>query len=230
MRPSLTLLFGLFAAALCVPAIAAAPQVRLDRMPRPHSRAPGAVKVDSELAAMDRDYRAQAADCAALAKQSDAGSWFHLGARRLLETPTLYSVEVAIARYCGTAYPDREATAVSFDLRTGKRYDLRRAFHVGNGHLDAAALPVVARFREATLKQMKDSGDCGQLSRDDVAEALRTADLSLGITRTYLIFYFGVPHAIAACFPPVQVPLSALADLADRAELRRLGFREPAAR
>ena len=61
-------------------------------------------------------------------------------------------------------------------------------------------------------------GDCG-----DMMDILRQADLSLGVTSTFLIFYLGVPHVVIACFPPVQVPFAELSGLADKEELRRLG-------
>ena len=53
-------------------------------------------------------------------------------------------------------------------------------------------------------------GDCG-----DMMDILRQADLSLGVTSTFLIFYLGVPHVVIACFPPVQVPFAELSGLAD---------------
>ncbi len=223
-RFRLHILPGLLAAALSGTAAAPVAQVSIDRMPRLRGRATGAEKVDAALAAIDADNRKRAADCVASAKAFDAGSSFSVGARRLLETKALYSIEIAARWYCGGAYPDGTATALTFDLRTGEPYDLARVFHVGSGHLAAAALPIVGEFRTATLQRGKDAADCSQMPAEDVAQNVRSAEMSLGLTRKYLIFYFGVPHVIAACFPPVQVPLSALSSLTDRAELRRLGL------
>src|SRR5205085_4561765 len=76
-----------------------------------------------------------------------------------------------------------------------------------------AAVPIV-------MKYLKPAGDCAQVtSRAD----LQRADFSLGVTDTNLILYFGVEHAIAACYPPVQVRFAALDSLADQDELQRLG-------
>ena len=79
--------------------------------------------------------------------------------------------------------------------------------------MSAAAVPIVSKY----LKPMV-GGDCA-----DMGDTLQEADLSLGVTRTNLIFYLGVPHAVAACFPPVQIPFADLSSVADKAELQRLG-------
>ena len=125
----------------------------------------------------------------------------------------LYSVEVAVSWYCGGAHPDSSATALTFDLRTGASYDLNKVFHVGTGRIDPAAVPIVSEYLQRMV-----GGDCG-----DMMDTLRQADLSLGVTSTFLIFYLGVPHVAIACFPPVQVPFAELSGLADKEELRRLG-------
>jgi len=122
----------------------------------------------------------------------------------------LYSVEVAVSWYCGGAHPDSSATALTFDLRTGASY---KVFHVGVGRIDPAAVPIVSEYLQRMV-----GGDCG-----DMINILRQADLSLGVTSTFLIFYLGVPHVVIACFPPVQVPFAELSGLADKEELRRLG-------
>jgi hypothetical protein len=190
---------------------AATSQIAIDRLPRPVSRTAAADKIAAVLAVKDTEFGRAAADCRAQAGHN--GFWYQLGARRLLESATLYSVEIAASWYCGGAYPDRNATALTFDLRTGAPYDLSRAFQVGSGHLANGAVPILLHYLSPT-------GDCAQVtSKDD----LQRADLSLGVTDTNVIFYFGVEHAIAACYPPVQVPFAALNALADQAELPRLG-------
>lgn len=191
--------------------MAAGAQIEIDHLPRPVAKTPAADKIAATLAAKDTEFRRDAADCHAEAGQR--GFWYQVGARRLLETSTLYSVEIAANWYCGGAYPDRNATALTFDMQTGMPYDLTRAFHVGNDHLADAVLPILANY-------MKPGGDCADVtSKDD----LQRAGVSLGVTKTYLIFYFEVIHAIAACYVPVQVPLAALASVANPPELRRLG-------
>ena len=105
----------------------------------------------------------------------------------------------------------------------GRPYDLNRAFHVGSGRLAPAALPIVLKHWREMLRRRKDAGDCARMTSDEATELLQGGGLSLGVTRSYLIFYLEVAHAATGCFPPVQVPLAALASLADRAELQRLG-------
>jgi hypothetical protein len=108
--------------------------------------------------------RRDAQDCRAQTKERKADGFdFRVGARRLLETATFYSVEVAKGWYCGGAHPDKNATALTFDFRSGMPYDLNRAFRVGKGHLAETALPVVLKYRQDTLRRMKDTGDCGQM-------------------------------------------------------------------
>jgi hypothetical protein len=74
-------------------------------------------------------------------------------------------------------------------------------------------VPIVSEYLQRMV-----GGDCG-----DMMDILRQADLSLGVTSTFLIFYLGVPHVVIACFPPVQVRFAELSGLADKEELRRLG-------
>src|SRR5215471_9657701 len=201
------------AAGILVSAAAAAPpsQIAIDQLPRPATRTPAADKIVSVLADKDAEFRRAVADCRAEAGQR--GFEYRVGARRLLESSTLYSVEIAASRYCGGAYPDRNATALTFDLQTGASYDLSRVFPIGSGHLADAAVPIV-------MKYMSRAGDCAQVTAKD---DLQRADLSLGVSNSDLILYFGVEHPITACYPPVQVPFAAFASLADHAELQRLG-------
>jgi hypothetical protein len=210
MRPSLLMAIavGIF---VVVAAAAPVSHIAIDQLPRPAARTAAADKIAMALADKDAEFRRAAANCRAEA--DPRGFEYRVGARRLLESSTLYSVEIAASWYCGGAYPDRNATALTFDLQNGSPYDLNRIFHVGSSHLVDAAVPIVMNY-------MKPAGDCAQVtSRDD----LQHADLSLGVTDTNLILYFGVEHAIAACYAPVQVPFAALASLADQAELQRLG-------
>ena len=102
---------------------------------------------------------------------------------------------------------------MTFDFQPGTPYDLNRVFQIGNGHLADAAVPIL-------MKYMKPAGDCLRVTLKD---NLQRADLSLRVTNTNVIFYFGVEHVLAACYPPVQVPFGALASLADQAELQGLG-------
>jgi hypothetical protein len=102
---------------------------------------------------------------------------------------------------------------LTFDFQPGTPYDLNRVFQIGNGHLADAAVPIL-------MKYMKPAGDCLRVTLKD---NLQRADLSLRVTNTNVIFYFGVEHVLAACYPPVQVPFGALASFAEQAELQRLG-------
>jgi hypothetical protein len=192
--------------------MAAMAQVTIDHLPRPVAKTPAADKIAMTLAAKDAEFHRAATDCRR-AEAGQRGFEYRVGARRLLETSTLYSVEIAVSWYCGGAHPDRYATALTFDLQTGAPYDLNRIFHIGSGHLADAAVPIVVKY-------LKQAGDCAQVTSND---DLQRADLSLGVTDTNLILYFGVEHAIAACYPPVQVRFAALASLADQGELQRLG-------
>jgi hypothetical protein len=196
-----------------VVAAAAAPtsQIAIDQLPRPTARTAAADRIATLLADKEAEFRRGAADCRAEARQH--GFEYRVGARRLLESATLYSVEIAASWDCGGAHPDRNATALTFDLQTGIPYDLNRIFHIGSGHLADAAVPIL-------MKYLKPTGDCVQVTSKD---ELERADLSLGVTNTNLILYLGVEHVIAACYPPVQVPFAALASLADQDELQRLG-------
>jgi hypothetical protein len=162
-----------------------AQEIRIDKLPRPVAQTTAANKIAATLAAKDAEFRQQAADCRA---RAPGNAEFKVGSRRLVETSTIYSVEAAVSWYCGGAHPDSYATALTFDLKTGMSYDLDRAFHVGKEHLAPAALPIAMK-RLALLKLH----DCG-----DVADSLKQADLSLGVTSTQLIFYLGVPHVVAA--------------------------------
>ena len=198
---------------VALPAAAQQPDIRVDRLPRPTAHSPAATKIGEALAQQDAGIHKEAEDCRQLA--SDPGQVeYHVGARRLLETSTLYSIEVAKDWYCGGAHPESDAFALTFDLRTGAAYELSKAFHVGTQHIDSAVAPIVIKHLPK---------DCG-LDDDSLAQTLRDADLSLGVTKQYLIFYFrGVPRAVAACFPPAQVPLDELSNVADRQELQRVG-------
>jgi hypothetical protein len=212
MAMSWRLLAALAMEMFVVAAVAApTPQIAIDQLPRPTARTAAADKIATVLADKDAEFRRAATDCRAEAGQH--GFEYRVGARRLLESSTLYSVEIAASWDCGGAHPDQNATALTFDLQTGTPYDLNRIFHIGSGHLADAAVPIL-------MKYLKPVGDCVQVtSKDD----LQRADISLGVTNANLILYFGVEHVIAACYPPVQVPFAALASLADQAELQRLG-------
>ncbi len=217
MPVRLGLRWAVLAAAITIPAAAQQSDIKVDRLPRPAAHTPAAAKIADALAKQEAQIQKDVADCGALDTEH-RGIEYHVGARRLLETGTIYSVEIAANWFCGGAYPDSDAYALNFDLRSGEPYDLGRAFHVRTGDGAEAAAPIV-------LKHMpKDSqNDCG-LDVSTVAQTLQQADLSLGVTSEYLIFYFrGVPHVARACFPPAQVPLTELSSVADRQELQRLG-------
>src|SRR5215471_5361294 len=114
---------GLLAAGL-VPWAAAAPPERaaIDRLPRPLAQTPSAQKIARMLAQKDARFRQDSRDCLIQSEEAKKNSqsaelpfYFRVGARRLLETPTLYSVEVAQSWYCGGPYPGHSATALNFD-------------------------------------------------------------------------------------------------------------------
>jgi hypothetical protein len=105
----------LVTAVLFVPGSAALAQdIVIDRIPGPTAQTPAANKIAAALAAKDAEFRQQAADCKAQAPRGNAE--YRVGTRRLLETFTFYSVEAAVSWYCGGAYLDSSATALTFDL------------------------------------------------------------------------------------------------------------------
>jgi hypothetical protein len=114
---------------------AAAPvtHIAIDQLPRPAARTAAADKIAMALADKDAEFRRAAANCRAEADPH--GFEYRVGARRLLESSTLYSVEIAASWDCGGAYPDRNPTALTFDLQSGSPHDLNRIFHVGSSHL-----------------------------------------------------------------------------------------------
>ena len=134
MRPSLLMAIavGIF---VVVAAAAPVSHIAIDQLPRPAARTAAADKIAMALADKDAEFRRAAANCRAEA--DPRGFEYRVGARRLLESSTLYSVEIAASWYCGGAYPDRNATALTFDLQNGSPYDLNRIFHVGSSHLSS---------------------------------------------------------------------------------------------
>lgn len=176
MAMSWRLLAALAMEMFVVAAVAApTPQIAIDQLPRPAARTAAADKIATVLADKDAEFRRAATDCRAEAGQH--GFEYRVGARRLLESSTLYSVEIAASWDCGGAHPDQNATALTFDLQTGTPYDLNRIFHIGSGHLADAAVPIL-------MKYLKPVGDCVQVtSKDD----LQRADISLGVTNANLM-------------------------------------------
>jgi len=66
----------------------------------------------------------------------------------------LYSVEIAVSWYCGGAHPDRYATALTFDLQTGRPLRSQTAFfHIGKWPSGRC------RGCQSSLKYLKQAGD-----------------------------------------------------------------------
>jgi hypothetical protein len=184
--------------------------VQLERLPRPEAQTAAAEKIADALAREEAQIQHDAADCHA--SNPEAGIEYHVTAKRLLETPAIYSIEIAKEWYCGGAYPASDVYALTFDLHSGARYDLGHAFHIETAESKAAIV----------VKYLPEG--CDELDEDSVAETLRQSRVSLGVTDEELIFYFSeIPHVAQACFQPAHVPLTELSYVANQNELQRLG-------
>ena len=202
---------AVLAVAFTVPVEAQEHDVKLDRLPRPEAQTPAAAKIAEALAEKEAQIRKGIADCRNLDPEH-RGIEYHVAAQRLLETSTIYSVEISTDWYCGGAYPDSDVYALTFDLRSGARYDLGRAFQVETAESKAAII----------VKHLPEG--CDELNEDSIAQTLREAKVSLGATGKELILYFSeIPHAVEACFQPVHIPFTELSRVANRQELQRLG-------
>jgi hypothetical protein len=194
-----------------VPVEAQEQDVKVDRIPRPEAHTPGAAKVADALAREEAQIQQDIAECRTL-DQEHRGVEYHVATQRLLETSSIYSVEIAKDWYCGGLYPDSDVYALTFDLHSGTPYDLGRAFHVETAAAKAAVI----------VKHLPDG--CDELNEDSIAQTLESAKVSLGATSEELVFYFGdVPHVVEACFQPAHVPFAELSGVANRQELQRLG-------
>jgi hypothetical protein len=211
MFTRLGLLGAALAVTVTVPVEAQVHDVKLDRIPRPEAQTLAAAKIDEALAETEAQVRKNVADCRALSSERRAFR-YHMSAQRLLETSTIYSVEISTDWYCGGAYPDSDVYALTFDLRSGARYDLSRTFQVDTAESKAA---IIANHMP---------GGCDEMKGGASDQFLRRARVSLGATADALIFYFSsIPHFAQACFQPVRIPFTELSSVANSQELERLG-------
>ena len=121
-------------------------------------------------------------------------------------TRDVLSIYVGISIFCGGARPDDEYMLLTYDMRTGKRFDFQK---------DAARVFVRDSFPLRELLNLyrqhygKPEGDC-ELS-DIRSDAI--GQLYVHFAADGLVINPHLPHVIAACGPEIVIPYSEVKSL-----------------
>jgi hypothetical protein len=134
----------------------------------------------------------------------DKSDWQDL-ARVDLFTRDVLSIYIGISYYCGGPHPDDEYMPLTYNMRTGKRFDFQK---------DAAQLFTGDSFpfEELLRLYIKHYGAPGECPLTDIRSD--TVDqLYIHFGADGLILNPDLPHVMAACGPEVVIPYSGLKPL-----------------
>ncbi|MEZ2307139.1 hypothetical protein [Caballeronia sp. Lep1P3] len=174
-----------------------------------------------------REIKADAGEC--------AGS-YSSRATVLLDTPSVFSVEVSVSEYCGGPYPLADVRPVVFDAITGERYSTLTLYQVGWQEGISGSVKwrtdirdVIKRRLILSAKATHDGGDCSAVIEDDMAgdseSAIDAARLGLG--RDGLYVYPEPAHVVQACCKTVVLPYASIRQYLNGAEASRICWMEP---
>lgn len=205
-----------------------AAEIDIRAVPFPLAKAKAGKKLISAVKDLNRKIRADAVDC---------GDYYRSRAKVLLDTASVFSVELSVEEYCGGPYPDFNVGAVVFDVVTGDRYSPLSLYEVGKQEdvdepikwRDEIRDKIEAVFL-SDAKAARDGGQCLSVIRSDMAQefgvsAVDESRLSLG--RDGLHVYPQATHAVQACYRTVVLPYASLRPYLNGAEALRIGWREP---
>jgi hypothetical protein len=207
------------------PCLAADIDIRLVHFPVAKSPAKG--KLVAAVRVMNRKIKADAVEC---------GGFYRSRAMVLLDTASVFSVEVSVSEYCGGPYPLDDVEAVVFDAVTGKRYSPQSLYRVGwqegiDGPVKwrTAIRNAIKRRLVLSAKAIHDGGECSSVIQGDKAgdsaSAIDAAKLGLGHDGLHV--YPEPAHVVQACYKTVVLPYASVRQYLNRAEASRIGWMEP---
>ncbi len=157
--------------------------------------------VNEDLRSEERSLRAQRSDC--FKDHMHEAFWEH-SSRVAVLTRDVFSIENRAFAYCGGTHPFENYEPLTYNMRTGKRFDFDR----DSGEIFIAGeLPVDDLIDLYKRHYPSDAGDCKASMIEPKAE------LFLHFEPTGLAILPNLPHVIAACGPEITVPYSELRPL-----------------
>lgn len=226
LAPALWLLAALASGPLWAappsPAPAATTATATTTIVRPPGATPALLKA---LSAWDREQALQARQCRQQARRVGRPASYQLRYRVVLHSAALYAVQYQLQTSCGGPYPTVQTGGVSFEVGTGARYHPARLYRIGEPSqqpfefLATTLYPATSEWVRARLLETG-GADCQEFigqARLNVAETV-----SLG--QNGLLVQVPAPHAVQACFAPVELPYESLRETLDPAEAQRLGW------
>ena len=159
-------------------------------------------RVNADLEAVRRSLQNKARKCRGDApKKSD---WNNI-ARVDLLTRDVLSIYVGISQYCGGAYPSDDYIPLTYNMRTGKRFDFQR----DAAQLFKGEISVTEKLLGLYLRHYGPAGDCNvSYIRSDTVSQLYLHFASNG-----LVVNLDLPHVMAACGPEIVIPYSEIQPL-----------------
>jgi len=89
-------------------------------LPRLQGDGPAIVRINAELDRLDTAAKADAAECATMGAEADAGGGWSRTITRPMTGPSYLTLREHLDIYCGGAYPSNSQTPITWDLSTGE--------------------------------------------------------------------------------------------------------------
>ena len=165
------------------------------------------------------------------------GGYYRSRAKVLLDTASVFSVELSVDAYCGGSYPVTDIGAVVFDAVTGDRYSPLSLYEVGRQEdVDERVTwryEIRDRLEAALLsdaRTARDGGDCLSAIRSDKAQefGLGAVDESrVALGRDGLHVYPEPSHVVQSCYRTIVLRYASLRPYLNEAEAARISWTEP---
>ena len=197
-------------------------------VPLPIAKSRARKELVSAVEDMNRQIRADAVDC---------DGYYRSRVRVLLDTTSVFSVEMSVDEYCGGPYPDTYVKAVIFDALTGERYSPLSLYEVGTQKDVEERIKWRVGIRNrikavllADAEVVRDDGQCRAVIESDKANEFNVSAIdesSLGLGPDGLLVYPQPSHAVQACYRTVVLPYASLRPYLNGVEAVRIGWTEP---
>jgi hypothetical protein len=221
------LVFIAWAVVMAQAATCFATGIEIRPMPFPVAKSPAKSELFAAVKDLNRKITKDASEC---------GGYYRSRATLLLDTASVFSVEVSVSEYCGGPFPVDDVGVVVYDAITGERYSPLSLYRVGWQEGIDGSVKWRADIRDAIKRSlvrgaraMHDGSECSSVIQGDnggySASAIDAAKLGLG--RDGLYVYPEPAHVVQACYKTVVLPYASIRQHLNRPEALRIGWMEP---
>jgi hypothetical protein len=150
--------------------------------------------VNADLEKVRRSLVEKARKCA---EGANGTSDWEDSARVDLLTRGVFSIYIGISYYCGGPHPDDEYMPLTYNMKTGKRFDFEK---------DAAQLFLNDSIPTGQLMDLyrryygKPAGGC------EISDLKEVEHIFLHFASEGLVINPDIPHVVAACGPEIVIP------------------------